>query len=128
MTAAQKRQFLAQEQRRSERYDLPSQVNIEYVQQNRKMHEGDEPQRFWVATRNISRSGIGFFWTRMMFCGEQVRVELRLDGGALRYVTATVVRCRRVDETQFEIGAVFVEREPTPQPDPKPGPADGADA
>ena len=95
------------EQRLAIRFSLPAQVNVQYVRSCRKMHEEDLAKRFWVATKDISRSGIGFYHTKMMYVGEKLRLELRLEGGGFRYVTAMVARCRRTEDGRFEIGAAF---------------------
>ena len=115
------------EQRRAIRFVLPAQINVEYVRDCSKMHDGDEPSHFWVATRDISTGGISFYHSKMMYCGERIRLQLRLEGGGFRYVIGSVVRCRRTDDGRFEIGVAFEKMDAPPPRQRNPRAADPGD-
>ena len=110
--------FLAQK-RAASRHQMPSQITVEYVECYEIMRKSDK--RFWVTTRDVSRTGISFFHFDPMYHGERIRLELRLDRGKLRYVDATVARCRRLHNGQFEVGVAFSQHQEEavePKPDP----------
>ena len=117
----------ARAQRRlARRYPLPAQITVEYVRGCKQMHE--QGRRFWVETRDVSANGISFYHRETLFYGEQIRLELRMGGGQLCYVTAWVVRCHRREDGTFEVGAAFKTKEAMPPPaEPKFAVPDGAD-
>lgn len=56
-----------------------------------------------VFTKDISRMGVGFYSPVNLF--PRTLVELRLSGG--RRLRLSVVRCRRLAQKCYEIGALF---------------------
>jgi hypothetical protein len=72
--------------------------------------------RHVVYTKDVSRGGIGFLHSEPLFPMEQFR--LALPDGKSR--TIEVVRCRRIQQRCFEIGAVFVSgfRQPPTEESP----------
>ena len=83
--------FLAQK-RAADRHHMPTQITVEYVECYEVMRKSD--RRFWVTTRDVSRTGISFFHYDPMYYGERIRLELRMDRGKVSCVEATVARCR----------------------------------
>jgi hypothetical protein len=57
-----------------------------------------------VYTKDVSRTGLAFLHSEQLFPAEQVTILL-LDG---RWRAVEVVRCRRVQDGCFDIGAVFI--------------------
>ena len=113
------------QERVSSRFSMPSQITVSAVKTYPKLHE--IPPRFWVTTRDVSASGISFLCKHRLYYGEQVRVELRMDGGDLREVAARIVRCYRRDDV-FEVGAAFEKAGAAlPPAEPKAAQLDGAD-
>jgi hypothetical protein len=113
------------QKRLAERHAWGAQVTVEYLELFEQIH--DAKKRFWVTTRDISTSGVSFHHCQMMYYGERIRMELRLKGGNLRYVTARIVRCRRCPDGTFEIGAAFEQNDGVPPAEPKDGSPDAAD-
>jgi len=103
--------YLAQK-RSANRHQMPSQITVQVLYSYRVMHEPDE--RFWVTTRDISRTGISFFAFEPMYRGEKIRLDLRMERGAIRCVDALIVRCRCLQNGTFEIGAQFGENQDEP--------------
>ena len=126
--ASRSRGTYRSEQRRATRHSMPAQINVEYVKPCPHMHEDDARGRFWVTTRDISRRGICFYHGDLMFYGERIRLELRVDDGEFRYVDASIMRCHRLPDGRFEIGAAFETGDPMPPAQPKKAVVDGADA
>ena len=70
-----------------------------------------------VFTKDVSRGGISFLHGEQLFPGEQMTVVLS-DG---RSRPVEVVRCRRIEDRCFEIGAKFIAGLRSPAPaDTKP--------
>jgi hypothetical protein len=108
--------FLARK-RGADRHQMPSQITVEAIETYAVMHEVDP--RFWVTSRDISRTGISFYSFFPLYYGERIRLELRLDRGQIRYVDAMVVRCRCLHNGTCEVGARFTDRQLiTPRPEP----------
>jgi hypothetical protein len=57
-----------------------------------------------VYTKDVSRAGVGFLHSEQLFPMEQMRLVMP-DGRCRRI---EVVRCRRIQERCFEIGATFI--------------------
>jgi hypothetical protein len=69
--------------------------------------------------RNLSKSGIGFLTTTPVSCAEHVLFLSQARGPALG-TRARVVRCTRIKEGLYDIGAVFIALEPPAPGESKP--------
>ena len=88
--------------RKSERHTYRAKVIVEWI-------VNDGAHRAAVATRNLSRHGLGFLTTRFVYPGTRCRVRLISALNIAQVSEATVMRCRYLSGTTgvHEVGVKF---------------------
>lgn len=91
------------ERRRHVRHSLPENFPLAL----RLTAPGSSNQAFSASARDISTSGMGFYYTAYIHLGTTCRVFMKTLKGDAVALPSTVVRCRHVSGRIHEVGVLF---------------------
>jgi hypothetical protein len=89
------------ERRQYARLKVRQRVKIEFLGVDDGPSERTDPSG-WALTKDMSKNGVGILYHEQVFPEESFRIVL-----AGRRITALVVRCRRIGDSCYEVGAVI---------------------